>query len=83
MRIQYQGVRVTSPQPTLATIAGTTTVSHSGAIRLQVRNRAGFNSSTPAIAYSLTPGQGLAVTLPADIVEPGEGVHEIVISRKS
>lgn len=81
MRIQYQGVRVTSPQPTLATIAGTTTIAQTGAIRIQARNRSGFNTSTNAIAYNLNPGEGLEITLPADIVEDGEDVREIVVSR--
>jgi hypothetical protein len=65
--------------PTLSVISGTTTIPHSGWIKVFFQNLAGVNLGSTAVQFTLLVNQGLLVTIPSNMIKSGEIPEYIVI----
>jgi hypothetical protein len=62
-----------SESPILTTITGTsTTISHSGYIKVFFQNLAGVNLGSIATQFNIVAGQGIRISIPATMVKSGE-----------
>lgn len=82
MVLVYAGIPAQLGKPILTIISGTITTAISGNIYLQARNRQGYNLFSQPESFSITAGQGLAVTIP-DCSDCGWEVWEYIISYSS
>jgi hypothetical protein len=73
-----------SESPIITTITGaSTTISHSGHIKVFFQNLAGVNLGSTAVQFNIVAGQGIRVSIPSTMVKSGELPEYYVIGCSS
>jgi hypothetical protein len=80
MKVQYASGRTQITALNVSTTSGNLTVPQTYYFWIQGRNDIGFNLPSIVSSVSVTAGQGISITIPADCYRSGENWQQFVIS---